>query len=155
MPTVTNRGSKLLPEAGRRVEALMRAAMRESDRARTVSALATLAQVQRQTVYDIWHGRPPKPGTVEALVQPLRLSPGAFWAAWEGREEPVVAGDSSLVSALRDQTAAIAALAEALRPLTERQLDERLVALEAVVGSLARGAIEGAGARPARRARAG
>lgn len=75
-----------MPEAGRRVEAFMRAAMARSDRVRTVSALAEVAHVQRQTLYDIWKGRSPKPGTVEALTEALGETPGSFWAAWEGRD---------------------------------------------------------------------
>jgi hypothetical protein len=101
--TVNSRGKgdKLLPQAGRRVEALMRSAMRETDHARTVTSLAEAAQVQRQTVYDIWHGRSPKPGTVEALMAPLGLSTGSFWEAWEGREGPPEDALRALVDELR------------------------------------------------------
>lgn len=145
MPTVNGqRNEKRMPAAGRRVEAAIRAAMAGTRDTRTITTLCEVAHVQRATVYALFAGRPPKPGTMEALALALRVSVGSLWAAWDGADT----APQPLVAAVDALSAAVARLADVLtaRPDAEAQ-EARLRAIEAELSHLAR---RGGGASPER-----
>lgn len=67
-------------------EAAVRAGMARSTDARSVTALAAKAGVERATIYAAFHGRQPKPDTMSAIAAALSVPVGDLWAAWEDRE---------------------------------------------------------------------
>ena len=85
---------------GARIQRAIRAAMGRTEDARTLSALARKARIQRATLYAWFDGQRPEPETQERVAIALGIRRADLWPT----EEPT---DDPLLAALNRQTAAL------------------------------------------------
>lgn len=86
---------------GTRIERTIRAAMGRTEDARTLSALARKARIQRATLYAWFDGQHPLPETQQAVADALGVRRGDLWPT---EDQPT---EDPLLVALNRQTAAL------------------------------------------------
>ena len=100
---------------GTRIERVIRAAMGRTVDARTLSALARKARMQRATLYAWFDGQRPEPETQQRVAEALGVRREELWPSGE---ESTGTETERLIGALLRQAAAITMLAERLDRMT-------------------------------------